>query len=119
MGRLVMTNVVTVLCTCPDQAEAEKLAGGLLENGLAACVNIMPEIRSIYRWQGVLNNDGESLMIIKTSRQKYSSVQSWLERHHPYDVPEIIALPVEQGSGAYLDWVVNETSATGPDNDRQ
>jgi periplasmic divalent cation tolerance protein len=46
-------------------------------------------------------------------------VQSWLERHHPYDVPEIIALPVEQGSGAYLDWVVNETSATGPDNDRQ
>jgi len=114
-----MTNVVIVLCTCPDPAEAERLAGGLIESRLAACVNILPEIRSIYRWQGVLNNDGESLMIIKTSRQEYSNVQSWLEQHHPYDVPEIIALPIEQGSGAYLDWVVNETSATELDDDRQ
>jgi len=113
-----MTDVLIVLCTCPGQGEAEKLAGGLLKEGFAACVNILPEIRSIYRWQGVLNNDGESLMIIKTSRLKYSGLQSWLEQQHPYDVPEIIALPVEKGSSAYLDWVMSETSASEPENDR-
>lgn len=113
-----MTEVRVVLCTCPDQAEAKRLASGLVEQGFAACVNILPEIRSIYRWQGVLNDDQESLMVIKTSSGKYVHVQSWLEQNHPYDMPEIIALPVEMGSRSYLDWVIGESLPLESEHDR-
>jgi len=103
-----MTEVFVVLCTCPNSVEAEKLASGLLEQGLAACVNILPQIRSIYRWQGEVHNDSEVLMIIKTTRQAYAGLQQWLQDNHPYDVPEILALPVADGCDAYLEWVTNE-----------
>jgi len=103
-----MTEVFVILCTCPNTIEAEKLAAGLVENGMAACVNIFPEIRSIYRWQGVLHNDAEVLMIVKTTRSAYSRVEKWLSEHHPYDVPEILAIPVQAGSSGYLDWVRTE-----------
>jgi periplasmic divalent cation tolerance protein len=103
-----MTEVLTVLCTCPNSIEAAKLAAGLVESELAACVNILPEIRSIYRWQGDLHNDEEVLMIAKTTRQAYSRVEKWLIEHHPYDVPEILAIPVQAGSSSYLEWVKSE-----------
>jgi periplasmic divalent cation tolerance protein len=103
-----MTEVFVILCTCPNAIEAEKLAAGLVEHGMAACVNILPEIRSIYRWQGVLHNEAEVLMIVKTTRQAYSRVEKWLSKHHPYDVPEILAIPVQAGSSDYLDWVKTE-----------
>jgi len=109
-GRSTLTDALVVLCTCPDSAEAERLASGLVEGNLAACVNILPEIRSIYRWQGELQQDGEVLLIVKTTRQAYAGMQQWLLQHHPYDVPEILALPVAEGSTEYLQWVINETA---------
>jgi periplasmic divalent cation tolerance protein len=104
-----MTDVLVVLCTCPDAATARRLASGLVEQGLAACVNILPEIRSMYRWQGEIRDEAETLVIAKTTRRAYRGLESWLREHHPYDVPEVLALPVEAGAPDYLDWVLNET----------
>jgi len=104
-----MKPILVVLCTCPDESVARKLAAGLVENRLAACVNVLPGIRSIYRWQGAVQEDGEVLMVAKTSRETYYELESWLAEHHPYDLPEIIALPVERGLPAYLEWVDQET----------
>ena len=98
-----------MLCTCPDAATAQRLAGGLVERRLAACVNVLPAIRSIYRWQGEIQDDAEVLMIAKTTRLAYPALEAWLVEHHPYDVPEVLAVPVLKGSAAYLEWVQNET----------
>ena len=106
------TDVLVVLCTCPDEPTAARLAGGLIQQEVAACVNVLPGIRSIYRWQGELQEDGEVLMIVKTSRSAYPQLESWLVEHHPYDVPEILALPAVRGSAAYLQWVKDETGST-------
>jgi periplasmic divalent cation tolerance protein len=108
-----MTQVLVVLCTCPDSATAESLATGLVENRLAACVNILPEIRSIYRWQKEVQQDTETLLVVKTSREAYPRLESWLIDHHPYDVPEVLALPIDRGAPNYLDWVIQETMKTG------
>jgi periplasmic divalent cation tolerance protein len=108
-----MTQVLVVLCTCPDPATAELLAAGLVENGLAACVNILPEIRSIYRWQNEVQQETETLLVMKTSRETYPQLESWLIDHHPYDVPEVLALPIDRGAPDYLDWVIQETTKTG------
>ena len=102
--------VLTVLCTCPDADTAGRLAGGLLDRRLAACVNVLPAIRSIYRWQGETCDDAEALMIIKTTAAAFAELAGWLEANHPYDVPEVLALPVAAGSRAYLDWVKSETT---------
>ncbi len=104
-----MNPILVVLCTCPDEAVAKKLAAGLVEQRLAACVNVLPGIRSIYRWQGRVQEDGEVLLVIKTPEDRYGTLEGWLLEQHPYDVPEIIALPVERGLPAYLEWVVQET----------
>ena len=104
-----MTEVLAVLCTCPDVATARRLAGALVEQRLAACVNILPEIRSIYRWRDEVHDDGEALMVVKTTRLAYGRLEAWLVEHHPYDVPEVLALPVQTGSENYLDWVLSET----------
>jgi len=104
-----MSEVLLVFCTCPDSKAAEKLAGGLIDARLAACVNILPEIRSIYRWDGKVQTDGEAQMIVKTTLAAYPALEGWLEEHHPFDVPEILAIPVKAGSCNYLDWVINET----------
>ena len=103
-----MSEVLTVLCTCPDTATAKSLAAGLVEQGLAACVNVLPEIRSIYRWRNEIHDEGEVLLLAKTSRLAYASLESWLLEHHPYEVPEVLALPVQAGSADYLDWVLSE-----------
>ena len=104
-----MSEICIVFCTCPDGATAEKLAGDLLENRLAACVNILPEIRSIYRWKGEAARDREVLMLIKTPERAYAALERWLQEHHPYDVPEVLAVPVQAGSPDYLAWVSEET----------
>lgn len=104
-----MNQILVVFCTCPDENVARELARGLVEQRLAACVNILPEIRSIYRWQGAVSEDGESLMVIKTSRSAWGRLENWLNRNHPYDLPELIAMPVDQGLPAYLEWVVQES----------
>ena len=106
-----MSEVLVVLCTCPEVAVAERLAAGLVERRLAACVNIVPQIRSIYRWDGELQKDSEALMIIKSSDAAMTELGDWLKKHHPYDVPEILAIPVSSGSEEYMNWVFNETES--------
>jgi periplasmic divalent cation tolerance protein len=112
MGWGRVTGVVALLCTCPNATTARDLARGLVERRLAACVNILPEIRSIYRWDGEIQVDSEVLMVIKTTRDAYAPLESWLLERHPYDVPEVLALPVGAGSADYLDWVMNEVETS-------
>ena len=97
-----------VYCTCPPDA-ADKLASGLVEQRLAACVNVLPKIRSVYRWEGALTTDDESLLVIKTTATAFEALRDWLCAQHPYDVPEVIAVPVTAGAPDYLAWVANET----------
>ena len=101
---LVFTNL-------PDRASAERLADLLLEQRLAACVNILAPCRSVYRWKGALQHDEEHPMLIKTSAERYGALEQALRQGHPYELPEIIAVSIEQGLPAYLDWVAAETKA--------
>ena len=99
------TGVSVALCTCPP-AEAVRLAGVAVEGGLAACVNVLPSVRSIYRWEGKLENEEESLLIIKTSTDGFSALRDALEEAHPYDLPEVIRLEVADGIPSYLEGVI-------------
>jgi periplasmic divalent cation tolerance protein len=101
---LVFTNL-------PDRASAERLADLLLEQRLAACVNILAPCRSVYRWKGAIQHDDEHPLLIKTSAERYGALEQALRQGHPYELPEIIAVPIEQGLPAYLDWVAAETKA--------
>src|ERR671911_3029140 len=101
---LVLTNV-------PERAVAEKLADLLIERNLAACVNILAPCRSVYRWKGAVQHDEEHPMLIKTTAERYAALESALRSGHPYELPEIIAVPVERGLPAYLDWVAAETKS--------
>jgi periplasmic divalent cation tolerance protein len=94
-----------VLCTAPDNATAHKLAEAIVNEQLAACVNILPNIQSVYRWQEVVQIDAEVLLIIKTNAAHYRKLERALQEQHPYDVPEIIALPIAAGLPAYLSWL--------------
>ncbi len=97
-------DVRVVLCTCPpDQATA--LARALLEHRLAACVNVVPGVRSMYRWEGEVAEDDESLLVIKTPQTNVESLEAKLSEIHPYDVPEILSLSVHEGANTYLSWV--------------
>jgi periplasmic divalent cation tolerance protein len=94
-----------VLTNLPERAAAERLADLLVERKLAACVNILAPCRSVYRWKGAVQRDEEHPMLIKTTAERYAALEQALRAEHPYEVPEIIALPVERGLPAYLDWV--------------
>jgi periplasmic divalent cation tolerance protein len=94
-----------IFCTCPDNSTAEKIARWLVENQLAACVNIVPGITSIYAWEGRIESAQEHLLIIKASSLNYQAIETAIQQHHPYQLPEIIALPVEQGLPEYLNWI--------------
>lgn len=96
-----------VLCTCPDNEIAEKIATLLVSQKLAACVNLIPGVKSIYQWQGQLMSDNEVQLVIKTSTERFSQINELLNQHHPYDVPEVLALDIEQGSKEYLDWLAH------------
>ena len=101
---LVLTNV-------PDRAAAERLADMLIEKHLAACVNILAPCRSVYRWKDAVQHDEEHPMLIKTTQERYAALEQALRAGHPYELPEIIAVPIERGLPAYLDWVAAETNA--------
>ena len=103
---------LVVFCTCPDQASAERIAATVVEERLAACVNILPGLTSVYRWRGQMQRDTELLLLVKTRGAAYPLLEARIRELHPYDVPEVIALPVRAGSSAYLDWIAANTGAS-------
>ena len=104
---LVFTNL-------PDRASAEKLAALLVERRLAACVNVLPPCTSVYRWQGEIQRDEEHPLLIKTTQDRYAELELLIRAHHPYELPEIIAVPIVRGQPAYLQWIFFETRAGAP-----
>ena len=102
-------NTLLVLTNLPDRAAAEQLAAGLVDKGLAACVNVLAPCLSVYRWKGALQRDEEHPMLIKTTAERYAALEAAIRAGHPYELPEIIAVPIERGLPAYLDWVAAET----------
>jgi periplasmic divalent cation tolerance protein len=100
-----MTDFQIVLSTCADREQAERIAHRLVEQHLAACVNILPGVQSIYRWQGAVESAAEVLLLIKTSSARSQDVQSAIASLHSYEVPEFLILPVLGGSDAYLAWL--------------
>ena len=98
------------LTTTDTAASAERLAGELVERRLAACVNIVGPVRSVYRWKGRVVRDQERLLVIKTSAEKFAALSAALADLHGYDVPELISLKVEEGARPYLDWLADELS---------
>jgi len=103
---IMATDICVVMCTCPDENTARDLATRLVAERLAACINRVPGVTSTYRWQGEVHEDAEVLLIAKTSSQQFEGLRDRIVELHPYDVPEVIALPVGDGLPAYLDWVV-------------
>ena len=99
------TSLILILSTVPDRETAHHLAAALVEQRLAACVNLLPQVTSVYEWQGRLEQSEEILLLIKTTKHNYPAVESVLRAKHPYELPEILAVPVEQGLTDYLDWV--------------
>lgn len=100
-----MTDHLLVLTTMPDVATARPLAQGLLAEALAACINIVPGMTSLYVWEGQTCEAGECLLLIKTRRERYPQLEAWLRNRHPYQVPEIIAIPIAGGLADYLGWI--------------
>lgn len=94
-----------VLCTCPEGETAKSLAETLVREGLAACVNILPGLSSVYVWQGELESSREALLFAKTERSAYPRLERRLRELHPYELPEIIAVDIERGLPAYLNWI--------------
>lgn len=103
-----MTDKIVVLCTCNSADEATRIARELVERRLAACVQVTSGIRSLYHWQGKVEEDAEHLLLIKTRRDLYEGLETELKRIHTYEVPEIVALPMVEGSVDYLAWMDRE-----------
>ena len=110
-----MEPFIVVITTLPDRASAHALAEGLVSGRLAACVNLMAECTSIYRWQGTVETAAEVPVWIKTRATLYPALEQYIREHHPYDLPELIALPLGTGLIPYLQWVERETEQAQPD----
>ena len=102
-------SALLVLTNLPDRASAEKLADALIAARVAACINILAPCRSVYRWKGAVQHDEEHPVLIKTSAARYPALEQAIRALHPYELPEIVAVPIERGLTAYLDWVTAET----------
>lgn len=96
---------ILVLSTCPDEATAERLAVNLVDAKVAACVNILGPLRSIYHWKGAVQKDDEMLLIVKTHRDRYSEVERLIVQQHPYELPEVVQVAIGAGSADYLSWM--------------
>jgi periplasmic divalent cation tolerance protein len=94
-------------CTCPTREAASAIATALIEERLAACVNQLPGVKSLYRWEGRVEDDDELMLLIKTTASQYPAVEAMIRSLHPYEVPEIIGIPLTIGSDAYFDWIRN------------
>ena len=104
-----MGHELIVLVTTPNNEEAERIADALVSERLAACVNIVPSIESIYRWEGKVTRDRESLMIIKTTDERYDELERRVKDLHSYRTPEVVSLGIERGSQDYIDWLRDST----------
>jgi periplasmic divalent cation tolerance protein len=102
-------SALLVLTNLPNLAAAEKLADALIEKRVAACINILAPCRSVYRWQGAVQHDEEHPVLIKSTQAAYPALEAHIRALHPYELPEIIAVPIEHGLPAYLDWVAAQT----------
>jgi periplasmic divalent cation tolerance protein len=94
-----------VLSTCPDEDSARRIANTLVEGHLAACVSIIPGLRSVFRWEGKVESADETLLVIKTRQEQYAPLEAVLRDHHPYALPEILSFSVDAGLSAYLAWI--------------
>lgn len=104
------SDFLLVLCTCPDAESASFISRELVEKRLAACVNRVPGLTSIYRWRNAIHEDAEVLLLIKTRRGRFETLRAQLSELHPYKVPEVIALEIVAGHAPYLDWLRAQTS---------
>jgi periplasmic divalent cation tolerance protein len=100
---------IVVFCTTPDAQVAEDIARTIVEEGFAGCVNIVPSVRSFYTWEGRLQEDSEALMIIKTKKKLFQSLERRIKDLHPYSVAEIISIDITEGAKEYLDWLGSVT----------
>ena len=107
---MAVTDALVVLVTAPDPEKAAKIARVLVEERLAACGNVLSGLRSIYRWEGKVQDEREALLLLKTTRARFEALRARVLALHPYQVPEVIALPVEAGSAPYLAWIAAETA---------
>ena len=105
-----MTGETVVLVTAPNEEEAAGIAKALVEEKLAACVNIVKNVRSIYRWKGKIEDDAEVIMIVKTQKKLFNALCERVKNLHSYDVPEVISLPITDGSKDYLAWLIESTT---------
>jgi periplasmic divalent cation tolerance protein len=96
---------IIVLCTCPDQTSANNIASHLIKNGLAACVNISAPITSVYRWQGDIETSEEYMLYIKSTDARYDELEQAILSTHPYELPAVVAVPIEHGLQNYLGWI--------------
>jgi periplasmic divalent cation tolerance protein len=101
-------DVLVVLVTCPPE-KAQAIAGALVEERVAACVNVVPSLSSVYRWKGAVHNDSEALLLVKTSKDRFEALKQAVLRHHPYELPEVIAIQVDRGHAPYLEWVIESS----------
>jgi periplasmic divalent cation tolerance protein len=104
-----MSDPIVVLVTCGSEDEALKIANTLVEDHLAACVNLVAPIRSVYRWEGKIWDEKEWLLIIKTQKHRFEELEKKVKSLHSYSVPEIISLSITEGSSAYLNWIRENT----------
>ena len=103
-------SVLVCFCTCPDRQVADRLADALVAEGLAACVNIVPGLHSVYRWEGAIERSDETLLLIKTTQAGLSALSSRIVALHPHELPEVVAVEVAGGLSAYLDWVAEQVA---------
>ena len=108
--RRSVPSIRLVLTTLPNAEIAGEMARNLVESGLAACVNILPPCRSVYRWQGQVEEAGEVPMLVKTTALRYAELEEAIRAAHPYELPEIVAVPLARGLPGYLAWVAGETA---------
>lgn len=112
-----MDQTILILTNLPDEATAVALAHRLVEHGLAACVNRLPGVRSVYRWQGRIEESAEVSLMIKSTQARYAELEKAIKSWHPYQLPEIIAVPIIGGSPEYLDWIMQQTTKKDDDVD--
>ena len=116
MSGIVMNNkYLVVFCSCPDKAVADRLSQVLVEERLAACVSQVPGLTSVYWWEGKVHRDEEVLLLVKTTGQRLANLTARIEALHPYEVPEIVAVPLDGGSERYLAWLGQTVATGGPD----